>query len=179
MSHADDLRIEALKKAQMANAFSGLPWMFHPRIADKYDSSFRSLVALNIAETLGRFPSEDKNPAVNHGSAAIVGRVILRRDAGKKLMFLTVQDRSGKMQVALNAVDFGDQMMEHFRKTIAIWDIMGFEGRLGFSNTGEPTLWTMNAQFMGKSLRPAPDKMEGVCKKETRYRQRYLELIGS
>ncbi len=168
MSSFDELRTEALKKAELANGFSGNPCIIETRL-------------ISIERALKLFPPrpdrEHVDPTQKFGQIAIAGRIMLRRDAGKKLMFLTVQDRSGQMQVAINASMVHPERMEFLRKTINSWDLMSFDGELSFSNAGEPTLWVSIAEFMGKSLRAAPDKVEGVSDKEILYRRRYLDLI--
>ena len=168
-TNEDEIRNEALRKGQLAGAFSGEPWAV----------AGGNLTA--IEQVLKAFPPrperEKVDPNLRFGTTEIAGRVVLRRDAGKKLMFLTIQDRTGQMQVALNAASIHPETMDLARQCVSVWDILGIEGELAFSNSGEPTLWAKDLKFMSKSLRSAPDKIEGVADKETRYRQRYLDLI--
>lgn len=164
MSNQEDFRAEALRKAEAVRCYDA-----------KTFESTSAADFVSIMAALFKFPKE-ASPKVNHGHVRIAGRVVLRRDAGKKLIFLTVQDRSDKMQVAINASVLPD--MEAFRKNISVFDVMGFEGDLSVSNSGEPTLWATAAPvFFAKSLLPAPDKMEGVSDKEMKYRHRYLDLV--
>lgn len=174
MSNQEDYRAEALRKANAVRCYK-------PHVFESTDEAdFVSIVA-----ALMKFPNwsvgpgakvSEPDPKKKYGHVRIAGRVTLRRDAGKKLIFLTVQDRSEQMQVAINASVLPD--MEEFRKGISVFDVMGFEGDLAVSNSGEPTLWvTEPPVFFAKSLLPAPDKVEGVSDKEMKYRHRYLDLI--
>lgn len=166
---AEDFRNDAMKKIEASRVFSA-PSFPH----DPDDIS-------QISNVLNLFPPRPERENVDitklYGHAVIAGRIVLRRDAGKKLVFLTVQDRTGQMQVALNAKLIHAELLDHLRANISAWDVMAFSGDLSFSNSGEPTLWAYTAHWSCKSLRAAPDKVEGVTDKETRYRQRYLDLI--
>jgi len=164
MSNQEDFLAEALRKAEAVRCFD----------AKTFESS---TPFLSIISALEEFPAPPfKDPLKKFGHVRIAGRVTLRRDAGKKLIFLTVQDRSAQMQVAINAAVLPD--MDLLRKNISVFDVMGFEGDLSVSNSGEPTLWVTAAPvFFAKSLLPAPDKVEGVSDKEMKYRHRYLDLI--
>jgi len=107
--------------------------------------------------------------------ATIAGRIMLKRVMGKA-SFLTLQDSSGQMQVYLRGQDIGDAIYDE-AKHWDLGDIVGVNGFLFRTNTGELTLHAHSAQLLTKSLRPLPDKFHGLHDTEVRYRQRYVDLI--
>ena len=109
----------------------------------------------------------------------LAGRVMLRRDQSKKLIFLTVQDQDAQIQVALWNQRLSEETLALLRETLDLWDIIGVDGELAFTQKGEPTLWATDARILSKCLAPPPDKFHGIHDKELRYRQRYLDLISN
>ena len=107
--------------------------------------------------------------------ASIAGRIMLRRGQGKA-SFLTVQDLSGRIQVYVRQNEVGEDVYKDF-KTWDVGDIIGVTGTLMRTNTGELTLQAKVIRMLTKSLRPLPEKHAGLTDVETRYRQRYLDLI--
>lgn len=106
---------------------------------------------------------------------AVSGRIMLSRGQGKA-SFLTLQDVSGKIQIYVRQNDVGAEVYEDF-KTWDLGDIIGVTGHLMKTNTGELTVWAGTIRLLTKSLRPLPDKHAGLTDTETRYRQRYLDLM--
>src|SRR3954451_4470354 len=97
----------------------------------------------------------------------VAGRVMARREMGK-LTFVDLVDRSGRIQLIVEqAID------------LDLGDIVGALGRPGRSRRGEPSLVTSNVELLAKIRRPLPDTFHGVTDTETRYRQRYLDLLTS
>jgi lysyl-tRNA synthetase, class II len=97
----------------------------------------------------------------------VAGRVMARRAMGK-LTFLDLVDRSGRIQlIAEGKVD------------VDLGDVVGATGKPGRSRRGEPSLMTSQVELLAKIRRPLPDTFHGVTDTETRYRQRYLELLMS
>src|SRR5690606_17384889 len=94
-----------------------------------------------------------------------------------KLVFLTVQDQAGKFQVALWNKLLDDETLALVRDTLDLWDIVGVEGELSYTQKGEPTLWATDIRLLTKCLAPPPEKHHGLQDKEMRYRQRYLDLV--
>lgn len=107
--------------------------------------------------------------------AAVAGRIMLRRGQGKA-SFLTLQDVSGRIQVYVRQDAVGEDVYSDF-KTWDVGDIIGVEGTLMRTNTGELTVQAKRIRMLTKSLRPLPEKHAGLTDVETRYRQRYLDLI--
>lgn len=106
---------------------------------------------------------------------AVAGRVILRRMMGKA-SFITLQDVSGQIQLYVRQNDVGEAVYEDF-KHWDIGDIVGATGNLMKTNKGELTVNVSGIRLLTKSLRPLPEKHKGLTDTETRYRQRYLDLM--
>lgn len=103
------------------------------------------------------------------------GRIMTRRDMGKA-SFCHIQDMSGKMQIYVRESDLPAGVYENF-KSWDIGDIIGVEGILFKTKTNELSVKAKNVQLLTKSLRPLPEKYHGLTDQETRYRQRYLDLM--
>ena len=97
----------------------------------------------------------------------VAGRVMARREMGK-LTFLDLVDRSGRIQ-----------LMSPEKVDVDLGDIVGVAGKPGRSRRGEPSLAVTELQLLAKIRRPLPDTFHGVTDVETRYRQRYLDLLMS
>ncbi|MEK7308157.1 MAG: lysine--tRNA ligase [Nitrospirota bacterium] len=107
-------------------------------------------------------------------SCTIAGRIIALRDFGKAA-FAHIQDSSGKIQVYLRKDIVGEGF--DILKNLDIGDIVGLEGKLFRTKTDELTVEVKDAVLLCKSLRPLPEKWHGLKDIETRYRQRYVDLI--
>ena len=101
---------------------------------------------------------------------------MLRRVMGKA-SFITLEDGGGRIQCYLTRDGLGAEAYQTFRDLWDIGDIAGVRGRLMKTNRGELTVEAQRAVLLNKSLRPLPEKFHGLSDTETRYRQRYLDLI--
>ncbi len=108
---------------------------------------------------------------------AIAGRIMARRDFGKAA-FIQLQDGSGRLQVYVARDQVGEETFGHFRK-FDIGDIVGVTGVPFRTKTNELSLRASSIQLLTKSLLPLPEKWHGLTDVETRYRQRYLDLISN
>jgi len=106
---------------------------------------------------------------------AIAGRVMALRKFGKAA-FLHLQDASGRMQVYVQRDAVGADVYAVFKK-FDVGDFAGFKGPLFTTKTGELSIQAKSLQLITKSLRPLPEKFHGLTDVETRYRQRYVDLI--
>ncbi len=106
----------------------------------------------------------------------IAGRVMAIRLFGK-LIFSTLRDGSGDMQIALQEKVLGKDKFTFFKKYIDIGDFIGTEGSIFRTKMGEITLDTHHLTLLSKSIRPLPEKWHGVSAREILYRQRYLDLV--
>jgi lysyl-tRNA synthetase class 2 len=107
-------------------------------------------------------------------SCSLAGRIVSMRDFGKAA-FAHLQDYTGKMQVYFKKDKLGDKYL--LIKKIDIGDIVGLKGRLFRTRTNELTVEAEDVFLLTKSLRPLPEKWHGLKDIETRYRQRYVDLI--
>ena len=103
------------------------------------------------------------------------GRIMSMRKMGK-LSFLTIADIEGKMQIAVKKDVVGEEDYEFFKKGFDLGDFFGVEGEMFTTQTGEKTIRAKQIFFLGKSLRPLPEKFHGIQDTEICYRQRYLDL---
>ena len=108
-------------------------------------------------------------------SYTVAGRIMARRDFGKAA-FIQLQDRNGRLQVYVGKNNIGDEAFDQFRK-LDLGDIVGVTGRPFRTKTNELSLRAESLQLLTKSLQPLPEKWHGLTDVETRYRQRYLDLI--
>ncbi len=106
---------------------------------------------------------------------AVAGRIMARRDFGKAA-FIQIQDRTGRLQVFVRQDEIGDETFQHFRK-LDIGDIVGVTGRMFRTKTNELSLRAASLRLLTKSLQVMPEKWHGLTDVETRYRQRYLDMI--
>ncbi len=109
---------------------------------------------------------------------AVAGRVMLRRVMGKA-SFVTLQDVSGQIQCYLRRDDLGEDAYQTFKNLWDIGDIVGIKGSLMRTNKGELTVQASEITLLNKTVRPLPEKYHGLADRETKYRQRYLDLIMS
>lgn len=106
----------------------------------------------------------------------IAGRIILMRKMGK-MSFITIGDMIGKVQIALKQNVVGETEYEFFKKCFDIGDFIGVTGDVFTTQVGEKTILAKEIQFLGKALKPLPEKFHGISNVDSCYRQRYLDLI--
>ncbi len=111
----------------------------------------------------------------NPHAVAVAGRIMLRRVMGKA-SFVHIQDMSGRIQLYVRQDAVPPEQYDAF-KTWDTGDIVGVEGVLFKTKTGELSVKVRAIQLLTKSLRPLPDKFHGLADQELRYRQRYVDLI--
>jgi len=107
--------------------------------------------------------------------AMVAGRIMLKRVMGKA-SFATIRDASGAIQIFVSDSDTGQDAHAAF-KHYDIGDIVGVEGELFRTRTGELTVKARKLHLLAKALRPLPEKYHGLTDSELRYRQRYVDLI--
>jgi lysyl-tRNA synthetase class 2 len=105
----------------------------------------------------------------------VAGRIIARRSFGKAA-FIQMQDREGRLQLYIKKDSVGEEVFSVF-ETFDIGDIIGAEGFPFRTKTGELSLHVEKIRLLVKSLLPLPEKFHGLTDVETRYRQRYVDLI--
>jgi lysyl-tRNA synthetase class 2 len=106
---------------------------------------------------------------------SVAGRMMAKRVMGKA-SFIKLADRSGQIQLRLERDRLPDGVYQAFKRW-DVGDILGASGELFHTNTGELTVRADEVRLLTKSLRPLPEKWAGLTDQETRYRQRYVDLI--
>ncbi|MHC4762349.1 MAG: lysine--tRNA ligase [Planctomycetota bacterium] len=159
MTNAEDVsKLEQQRKEKLARIkASGI---------DPYGGRYEN--AEPAEEIKGRFKNGDDSQ-----KAKAAGRIVLLRDIGK-LIFITLRDSSGTIQIGLSKKLMGQQWA--LAKLIELGDIIGAAGRLGKTKTGEITIWADDITLLSKSLLPPPEKFHGLSDIDLRYRQRYVDL---
>ncbi|HUB88342.1 MAG TPA: lysine--tRNA ligase [Dyella sp.] len=105
----------------------------------------------------------------------VAGRIVLKRVQGK-VSFVQMQDFTGRIQLFIHQGTVGEATYDAF-KSWDVGDVVGAEGQLMRTKTGELSVKVQTLRMLTKSLRPLPDKWHGLADVEQRYRQRYVDLI--
>ena len=106
---------------------------------------------------------------------AVAGRLLLIRRQGK-LTFATMRDRTGEVQLFVSRAVLGDERHEAF-DALDLGDWVGVEGTVMTTRKGELSVKVERFELLAKAVRPLPDKWKGLTDTDTRYRQRYVDLI--
>lgn len=114
--------------------------------------------------------------ALNGNIIRIAGRIMSWRDMGKA-NFIDVRDNTDRIQVYIRSNDIGADQFKEFKKKWDIGDIIGVEGFVFRTRKGEISIHAHKIELLSKSLLPLPEKWHGLKDQDTRYRQRYLDLI--
>lgn len=107
----------------------------------------------------------------------IAGRVVAKRGQGK-IMFIVVRDSTGEIQLFCRVNDM-DETTWNTLKALDLGDILGVTGVVVRTQRGQLSVAPKNATLLSKAVRPLPEKFHGLSDKETRYRQRYVDLIAN
>ena len=108
-------------------------------------------------------------------TVSLAGRIMSRRDMGKA-NFIDLADGKGRIQCYIRINDIGEEVFADYRKW-DIGDIIGIEGFVFLTRRGEISIHAQKLTLLSKSLLPLPEKFHGLKDTDTRYRQRYLDLI--
>ncbi len=127
----------------------------------------------NIAQVLACFPSLDEKG--EDKEVTLAGRIMANRKHGK-VLFVDLQDQTGKMQLFIKADNVGADLFEVVGE-LDIGDIVGVKGVLFKTRTGQESVRVSHLTPLTKSLMSLPEKWHGLKDTETRYRQRYIDLI--
>ncbi len=128
---------------------------------------------VSIASIKEKYDFDPKDEKVK-----IAGRLVTLRQMGKAL-FGHIQDVWGRIQIYLRKDTVGEERYKEFTEIIDVGDIIGVEGTLFRTNTGELTVNVTEFVLLSKCLNPLPEKWHGIKDVEVRYRQRYLDLIAN
>jgi lysyl-tRNA synthetase class 2 len=156
--------LEAARREKLARleALGVDPW------GHRYDGVQPIATVRSLSEEI---PAEsDAGPAVR-----VAGRILLMRNAGG-LVFITLADRSGRIQILLGKKQVGPEAWAVVG-CLDLGDLIGIDGRLGWSKTGEMTVFASAIEFLTKSIETPPDKYHGLVDADLRQRMRYLDLV--
>ena len=118
---------------------------------------------------------KDQFEQLEGSQVSVAGRLMSKRGMGK-VSFCDLQDRSGRIQLYARKDEMDAQVYDRFRK-YDIGDIVGVKGQVFRTQRGEMSVRVQEITLLSKSLLPLPEKFHGLTDKETRYRQRYVDLI--
>ena len=143
---------------------------------DPFGQKFeRTAMAEPLHTDWDQFSKEELQEKEDDSHVTIAGRLMTKRGKGKA-GFAHVQDLSGQIQIYVRKDQVGEEQFELWNAA-DLGDIVGVEGVMFKTNTGELSVKAKSFTLLTKSLRPLPDKFHGLQDIEQRYRQRYLDLI--
>ena len=164
-----------------------------PNINNEYEIR---LAKVNFLRAKGIEPWPIEIPVITHSSyhlkslhekvvdesfvekVTIAGRILTKRAHGKAAFF-NVQDQDGIVQIYLNQAQIGQDDYNLWEHVLDVGDIISVTGTLFITKVGELTVRVDKLVLLSKSLHPLPEKFHGLTDVETRYRQRYLDLISN
>ena len=109
---------------------------------------------------------------------SVAGRIVFMRKMGK-LSFIRIRDLEADLQLELKVDMVGEEKYDFFKKIFDGGDFIGASGEIFTTQTGEKTLRVHDFKFLGKALRPLPEKFHGLSDTELKYRERYVDLISN
>ena len=136
------------------------------KVCNPYPERYEITHSLKEASTL---PDETKG-------VRVAGRIVFMRKMGK-LSFVRLRDIEGDLQISIKIDLVGEEKYQFFKTLVDVGDFLGAEGEIFTTHTGEKTLRVSSFEFLGKALKPLPEKFHGVTDPELCYRERYLDLI--
>ena len=140
--------------------------------ANPYAFSYEaSAKAAELEERYGTLPDGETTT----DAVSMAGRIMAIRDQGK-VAFVVLRDGTGDIQLFCRINTLGEEAYEQL-KDLDIGDFVGAEGLVMRTRRGQLSLLTERVELLSKSLRPLPEKFHGLSDKETRYRQRYVDLV--
>lgn len=146
-----------LQKAENIRARDGVVWK------DKFDRTHKICEARALAD----------------GTAVkLAGRITALRWLGK-LMFGRIYDIDGEIQFSMSREELGEEQYKFMKANVDLGDFIGITGELYHTTAGELTVKVAKYDILSKALRPLPEKFHGLTDMETRYRQRYLDIISN
>ena len=146
-----------LQKAENIRMRDGVVWK------DKFDRSHTIEQARELADGT---------------DVVLAGRVIALRWLGK-LMFGRIYDINGEIQFSMSREELGEENYKFMKANVDLGDFIGITGKLYHTTAGELTVQVSKYDILAKALRPLPEKYHGLTDMETRYRQRYLDIISN
>ncbi|MCX5892374.1 MAG: lysine--tRNA ligase [Deltaproteobacteria bacterium] len=167
MALSDQIREQRLQKLQE----------LRDQGIDPYYNKFApSHTIARVIEEFGALSGEQLEGLGPDQTFYLAGRLMLLREFGKA-SFAHIQDGASRLQIYLQKQVLGEETFGRFKKLVDLGDIIGVEGALFRTRTNELTLAVRQIVLLTKSLQTLPEKFHGLTDIETRYRQRYLDLM--
>ena len=138
----------------------------------------RSGTSKTLQEEWDQYSKEELAEKEDESKTVIAGRLMTKRGKGKA-GFAHIQDLDGQIQIYVRKDAIGDEAFDNLWNKADLGDIVGVEGVMFKTNTGELTVKAHTFTILTKTLRPLPDKHHGLKDIEERYRRRYVDLITS
>jgi len=165
------IRVEKLDALQAAGKDP-----FQITVAEQSHTTVEAVAEFEKAEKDAEaLPEEERPEQVKIDNVTLSGRIMSRRDMGKA-NFIDITDRAGRIQAYVRMNDIGEEEFAEFKKW-DIGDIVEVNGFVFRTRRGEISIHAHNIKLLSKSLLPLPEKFHGLKDTDTRYRQRYLDLI--
>ena len=136
----------------------------------RFDYTHKSIEVRQLAEG-----KTNEDLEANKITVKLAGRIMFIRKMGKA-SFFSIKDKEGLVQIYISINDVGEEQYSLF-KMADVGDIVGVEGTIMLTRTGEPTVKCLEYTHLTKALRPLPEKFHGLTDKEERYRRRYVDLM--
>jgi lysyl-tRNA synthetase class 2 len=143
---------------------------------DPYGRRFENVRPIADVRAEGESLSLESGQTAEDTSVRVAGRVMLHRPRGK-LVFMTIRDGTGDMQVGVSKAAVPGDDFTVADKLLNLGDLIGVDGRLGRTKTGELTVWATGLTFLCKAVQPPPEKWHGLKDIDLRYRRRYVDLF--
>ncbi len=177
MTFKDPLILERIRKLEELKTLN-----IDPYYKNRFEISHNSVQAIELAEKGVREIADIHTNSSKNISTA--GRIVLFRSMGK-LIFATIQDQAGRLQICFQKDFFTVEGLDESQKTplkfveklLDLGDFIGVSGEMFKTNHGELTLFVNKLTFLSKALRPMPEKFHGLSDTETCYRERNLDLM--
>ena len=147
----------------------------YDKLKELQDAQADPFVITKAKQTHHSMEIKENFAALENQQVVIAGRVMAKRVMGKA-GFLHVQDRDGKIQVYVSRESLGEEEYKAYKK-LDIGDIVEVSGYVFKTQTGEISIHGEKIVLLSKSLYPLPEKFHGLQDTDTRYRQRYVDLI--
>ena len=119
---------------------------------------------------------KDSFDSLEGQTVRVAGRMMFKRKMGKA-SFCNCMDKSGKIQIYVARDTIGEAAYDDFKKYLDVGDIIGVEGEVFRTQTGEISIHAAHLTLLSKELKPLPEKFHGLTDTDLRYRQRYVDLI--
>ena len=143
---------------------------------DPYPAKFDRTHSANSVINMLQISESENDDEMPKDTVRLAGRIHAQRRMGK-VCFIDIKDASGKIQLFMRKDNLGESY--GLLDFLDMGDFIGVEGQATRTRTGEPSVSVTSLSILTKSLRPLPDKWAGLQDVESRFRQRYLDLLSS